>query len=85
MNRTEKSNTGHSRMNRVVSLPCGHHVHVDNDASLLAVSGPVLDHQATCRPERPPTFAAWYTVGPLSKGEPDSVGDHHPAPWRYGV
>jgi hypothetical protein len=61
------------RTKRVVSLPCGHQVYVDLDASLLAVSGPVLDHQATCRPERPPAFAAWFAVGPLFKPDTGSL------------
>jgi hypothetical protein len=52
-----------SRPNRVVSLPCGHLVYVDDRASLLAVSGPVMDHQSICTVQRPPTFVAWFTTG----------------------
>jgi hypothetical protein len=72
MNRIEENNTPNRRSQRVVSLPCGHRVYVDPNASLLAVSGPVLDHQSTCRDERPPTFAAWFAVGPLSKDDLDA-------------
>ena len=50
------------RTQRVVSLPCGHQVYVSLDATLLAVSGPVLDHQSTCRPERSVSLPAWFPV-----------------------
>jgi hypothetical protein len=73
MNRIEPQRTPNRRSKRVVTLPCGHQVDVDLDASMLAVSGPVLNHQATCHPERPPAFAAWFAVGPLPKWEPDSL------------
>jgi hypothetical protein len=73
MNRNEKPSSRQDRSKRVVSLPCGHQVRVDLDASLLAISGPVLDHQATCRPEPPPNYAAWFPLGPLSKGEAESL------------
>lgn len=55
------------RTQRVVSLPCGHQVLVHVNASLLAVSGPVMDHQATCRPVRAPAVPAWFAVGWPSK------------------
>jgi hypothetical protein len=73
MNPIEAQGSPKDRTKRVVSLPCGHQVCVEFDASLLAVSGPVLNHQATCRPERIPTFAAWFAVGPLSEGDPESL------------
>jgi hypothetical protein len=80
MNRIGESNSDHRRLKRVVSLPCGHQVYVDLDASMLAVSGPVLDHQATCRPERPPVFAAWFSVGPVPRGSSDSPGPRSSGP-----
>jgi hypothetical protein len=73
----ESQRTPNRRPKRVVTLPCGHQVVVDLDASILAVSGPVLDHQATCRPEPPPSFPAWFAVGPLPKEEPDSSAPRH--------
>lgn len=72
MNPIEPQRAPNRRTKRVVSLPCGHQVQVDLDASILAVSGPVLDHQATCQPERPPVVAAWFPAGPLPKWETES-------------
>ena len=40
MNSMEEPVPSKHRSQRVVSLPCGHHVYVDTDASLIAVSGP---------------------------------------------
>jgi hypothetical protein len=73
MNPNEEQVLRKDRSKRVVSLPCGHQVCVDLEYSLLAVSGPVLSHQATCRPERPPTIAGWFAAGPLSQGERESL------------
>jgi len=80
MSGVEESVSSSPRTQRVVSLPCGHQLHVSLDASLLAVSGPVLDHQSTCRPERPPTFAAWFSVVPLCKGQSDALAARPPMP-----
>jgi hypothetical protein len=74
MNRNEEPSTPNRRSPRVVSLPCGHQVYVELNASLLAVSGPVLDHQLTCGPERPLTFAAWFAIGPISKEDRAALG-----------
>jgi hypothetical protein len=81
MNPLEEQGSRKDRSKRVVSLPCGHQVRVDLEASLLAVSGPVLSHQATCRPERPPNFAAWFALGPLSKGVPETLVGRPANPW----
>jgi hypothetical protein len=64
MSRIDEPGRTHDRLKRVVSLPCGHQVYVRRDASLLATSGPVLDHQSTCRPERAPPFTAWFAPAP---------------------
>jgi len=67
MNRAEEPVSPNDRSHRVVTLPCGHPVYVGLDASLIGLSGPVLDHQATCRTARPPAFAAWFVpVGSIS-------------------
>lgn len=52
MNRSETSPPPARRMPRIVSLPCGHAVDVEADASLIALSGPVLEHQAICPSSR---------------------------------
>jgi hypothetical protein len=78
MNRSEEPGLPKHQSKRVVSLPCGHQVYVELDASLLALSGPVLDHQSTCRPERLPTFPAWFPLGPLAKGDSDPLVSHRP-------
>ncbi|MFZ0831120.1 MAG: hypothetical protein WCB18_01945 [Thermoplasmata archaeon] len=82
MNSMEEPVPSKHRSQRVVSLPCGHHVYVDTDASLIAVSGPVLDHQSTCRGRGPLTLPAWfaadsYRSGPFPPltGRPLAVGD----------
>lgn len=50
---------GPTQPQRVVTLPCGHLVEVDREASWIALSGPVLSHQAECRP--PSRFVpAWF-------------------------
>jgi hypothetical protein len=63
MNRGEGMGVLNDRSRRVVSLPSGHQLNVDLDASLLAVSGPVMDHQTTCRPARATAAPAWFPVG----------------------
>jgi len=73
MIRTEEPASPNGRSNRVVSLPCGHRVYVDLDASLIGLSGPVLDHQSTCRTGQPPTFAAWFVSGRFPRGEPSAL------------
>lgn len=62
MSTQDAQSTHFGRSNRVVSLPCGHLVHLEDEESLLAVSGPVMDHQSTCRVPRSPTFAAWFAT-----------------------
>jgi hypothetical protein len=52
MSKGNERESPNGRPTRVVSLPCGHRVHVDGEASLLALSGPVIDHQITCGPAR---------------------------------
>lgn len=71
------------RPRRVVSLPCGHHVDVDLDASLLAVSGPVWDHQATCRAEEPLRFAAWFPLESPVRADRGSLGGRPILPLNY--
>jgi hypothetical protein len=83
MNRIEEQSMPNRRSQRVVSLPCGHQVYVELNASLLAVSGPVLDHQSTCRPERPPAFAAWFAVGTFSKEDGDALAPRPSAPLAF--
>jgi len=68
MNDIEDPVSSSRRSQRVVSLPCGHHVWVDTDASLIAVSGPVLDHQSTCHGRAAPDFAAWFAPVSFSRG-----------------
>ena len=69
------------RTQRVVSLPCGHQVYVSLDATLLAVSGPVLDHQSTCRPERSVPLQAWFPVDGVPADEPGMGGVRPPLIW----
>ncbi|MGC2289142.1 MAG: hypothetical protein WA688_04720 [Thermoplasmata archaeon] len=83
MNSIEASVLPNHRTQRVVSLPCGHQVRVGLDASMLALSGPVLDHQTVCRAERPPTFAAWFSVDPLSSAGPEALVVRHSTPGGF--
>jgi hypothetical protein len=71
MNALEAPTSVDSRPQRVVSLPCGHEVRVAHDASLIAVSGPVLDHQSRCPGRGPSSFAAWFV--PVSFSRRDLV------------
>lgn len=65
----------------VLSLPCGHQVFVELDATLLALSGPVLDHQATCRPERSAGLPAWFPLESVPPEEPGSRTARIPILW----
>lgn len=85
MNGTEEHNPPTRRTNHVVSLPCGHRVDVGPDASLLAVSGPVFDHQASCRREPSPGYVAWFTLGPFSRGVGGPADSHSRAPAPLAV
>jgi hypothetical protein len=76
-----ESGTSRRESKRVVSLPCGHQVYVSLDASLLAVSGPVLDHQSTCRPEESPSLPAWFPLEEYQKAEPETFAGRHPMLW----
>ncbi|MCI4352175.1 MAG: hypothetical protein L3K14_02140 [Thermoplasmata archaeon] len=69
MNRMEEPVLPNHRSQRVVSLPCGHRVYVMLDASLIGLSGPVLDHQSNCRGERTTTYAAWFVPGAFARAE----------------
>jgi hypothetical protein len=82
MNRNEPHTASSRRSKRVVSLPCGHQVEVSPNATLLAVSGPVLDHQSTCRPERPPVFAAWFAGGPVPTKISHPLSGREPPSWN---
>jgi hypothetical protein len=62
MSSIEEPVSPNPRSQRVVALPCGHLVDVSLDGSMIALSGPVLDHQANCRGPRPPVFEAWFDV-----------------------
>lgn len=75
MNRAEEPMGPAPRSQRVVSLPCGHRVYVEVDASLIGLSGPVLDHQSNCRGERTTSFAAWFVPGTFPRSEPASLSD----------
>lgn len=66
MNEREGTPSPNGRPTRVVSLPCGHRLYVDLNATLLAVSGPVMDHQASCHPTRAPPVPAWFADVHLS-------------------
>jgi hypothetical protein len=77
----EEPGTSKHRSQRVVSLPCGHQVYVGLDASLLAVSGPVLDHQSTCRPETSASLPAWFPLEEHPRAEPDTFAGRHPMLW----
>lgn len=77
MNNSKETVAANRRAQRVVSLPCGHQVYVGLDASLIAVSGPVLDHQATCRGPSASTFVAWFVPGPFPKNATVDLSDRH--------
>jgi hypothetical protein len=81
MNRNEEQGASKPRSKRVVSLPCGHQVYVDLDASILAVSGPVLDHQSTCRPMQPLLFPAWFPLEPDTRVGADPLSARVSALW----
>lgn len=81
MNGNEEPGPSKHRSKRVVSLPCGHQVYVSLDATLLAVSGPVLDHQSTCRPEKSAPLPAWFPVEEYPRATPDPLGGRHPMLW----
>jgi hypothetical protein len=82
MNGNEAMGESKHRTKRVVSLPCGHQLHVGLDASLLAVSGPVLDHQSTCRPEKSVSLPAWSPVEGSPSADRDVLGGiRHPLLW----
>jgi hypothetical protein len=69
MSSTEEAVSATHRTRHVVSLPCGHQVYAGVDASLIALSGPVLDHQSTCRASRPPAFEAWFSISEFRPGD----------------
>jgi hypothetical protein len=77
MTANEEPGTSKHRSKHVVSLPCGHQVDVSLDASLLAVSGPVLDHQSTCRSEGNPSLPAWFPVEGFPRTESDTLAGRH--------
>lgn len=78
MNRSEERGSPKHRPDRVVSLPCGHQISVADDASLLALSAPVLDHQSTCRPESSPSYPAWFPSGPMWTSDSGPPSTHRP-------
>ncbi len=59
MNEPPEPVEGPTQPQRVVTLPCGHLVEVDREASWIALSGPVLNHQAECRPPSR-VVSAWF-------------------------
>lgn len=69
MNLLEARESPNPRTRRILSLPCGHHVDVELDASLIGLSGPVLSHQSNCRGERTTRFAAWFVPGVVTRPE----------------
>jgi hypothetical protein len=79
MSRTEEPAASEHRTKRVVWLPCGHQVYVHRDASLLAVSGPVLDHQSTCRSPLSSPPPDWIPVDATPNAEP--LDRHHALLW----
>ncbi len=81
MSRLEKPVPGPRRTQRVVSLPCGHQVYVGSETTLLGASGPVLDHQASCRGPAATSFAAWFVPVPIAlrPREGDAAGVDGPS------
>lgn len=83
MNRSETSPAPARRMPRVVSLPCGHAVDVEADASLIALSGPVLEHQAICPSYRMARANARFLIDGRESRVPvrGRVPEPVPSPW----
>ncbi len=81
MNRTKEPRASRHASKCVLSLPCGHQVFVELDATLLALSGPVLDHQATCRPERSASLPAWFPLESVPPEEPGPRTARIPIRW----
>lgn len=73
MSSIEEPMSSSHRTQHVVSLPCGHQVPAGEDASLIALSGPILDHQSTCRVARHPVVGAWFPLPEFWTVEPTNV------------
>ena len=67
MSRIEEPVSTERRTRRVVSLPCGHLVYVEPEATLLGASGPVLEHQSSCHGRAATPVAAWFVPVPISR------------------
>lgn len=65
----------------ILSLPCGHRLSVELDVTLLALSGPVLEHQATCRPQRSAGPPAWFPLESAPPEEPGPLTTRVPILW----
>ena len=81
MNQSKKPNSSGRPSKSILSLPCGHRLFVELDVTLLALSGPVLEHQATCRPERSAGLPAWFPLESAPPEEPGPLTTRGPILW----